>query len=54
MPGDGVIDIPALRGMVEAAGYTGFVEIELLSRRWWAEDPDHVLATMVERHASVC
>jgi len=54
MPGDGVIDIPALRGMVEAAGYCGFVECELLSRRWWAEDPDHVLRVMTERHASLC
>ncbi len=54
MPGDGVIDIPALRGMVEAAGYRGFVEIELLSRRWWAEDPDDVLRIMKQRHATVC
>lgn len=50
MPGDGVIDIAALRGMVEAAGYTGFTEVELLSRRWWAEDPDLVLETMKASH----
>jgi sugar phosphate isomerase/epimerase len=54
MPGDGVIDIPALRGMVEAAGYAGLVEIELLSRRWWAEEPETVLRIMKERHATVC
>ncbi|MBW8269810.1 sugar phosphate isomerase/epimerase family protein [Caldovatus aquaticus] len=54
MPGDGVIDIPALRRMVEGAGYAGFLEIELLSRRWWAEDPDHVLRVMKERHRSAC
>jgi sugar phosphate isomerase/epimerase len=54
MPGDGVIDIKALRGMVQGAGYAGLVEIELLSRRWWAEDPDHVLATMRARHATAC
>ena len=52
MPGDGVIDIAGLRGMVEAAGFNGFTEVELLSRRWWAEDPDHVLATMKARHAA--
>jgi sugar phosphate isomerase/epimerase len=51
MPGDGVIDIAAIRAMAEAAGYAGFTEVELLSRRWWAEDPDHVLALMKERHA---
>jgi sugar phosphate isomerase/epimerase len=50
MPGDGVIDIAALRGMVEATGYTGFTEVELLSRRWWAEDPDLVLEKMKASH----
>ena len=50
MPGDGVIDIAGLRAMVDAAGYAGFTEVELLSRRWWAEDPDHVLATILARH----
>lgn len=53
MPGDGVIDIPGIRAMAEAAGYAGFVEIELLSRRWWGEDPDEVLRIMKERHATV-
>ncbi|MBR0665060.1 sugar phosphate isomerase/epimerase [Roseomonas hellenica] len=54
MPGDGVIDIPALRAMAEGAGYRGFTEIELLSRRWWAEDPDTVLQIMKDRHARFC
>ncbi len=53
MPGDGVIDIAAIRRMAEAAGYAGFIEVELLSRRWWAEDPDHVLRVMRERHAAI-
>ena len=52
MPGDGVIDIAAIRAMAEAAGYAGFTEVELLSRRWWAEDPDQVLRTIKERHAA--
>lgn len=54
MPGDGVIDIPAIRGMVAAAGYTGFTEIELLSRRWWNEEPEQVMAILKERHAAFC
>ena len=54
MPGDGVIDIPRIRAMAEAAGYKGFVEVEILSRRWWAEDPDTVLHIVRQRHASVC
>lgn len=52
MPGDGVIDIPAIRAMAEASGYDGFTEVELLSRRWWAEDPDHVLCVIRERQAA--
>lgn len=54
MPGDGVIDIPGIRALVEAEGYSGACEIELLSKRWWAEDPDVVLRLLRERHASVC
>lgn len=54
MMGDGAIDIPAIRGMAEAVGYRGAVECELLSRRWWGEDPDRVLQIIKERHAAVC
>jgi sugar phosphate isomerase/epimerase len=54
MPGDGVIDIPAIRAMAEAGGFRGAVECELLSHRWWKEDPDEVLRVMKERHATVC
>ena len=31
MMGDGVIDIPAIRGMIEAAGYDGPIEVEIFS-----------------------
>ncbi len=49
MPGDGVIDLARLRAVVERAGYTGMAEVEILSERWWAEDPEHVVALVVER-----
>jgi sugar phosphate isomerase/epimerase len=53
MPGDGVIHLPAIRRMVEAAGYTGHVEVEILSARdWWKRDPDEVVRTIVERYAT--
>jgi sugar phosphate isomerase/epimerase len=53
MPGDGVIDLPAICRMVEAAGYTGHVEVEILSaRNWWKRDPDVVVRTIKERYAS--
>ncbi|MCX7684203.1 MAG: sugar phosphate isomerase/epimerase [Acetobacteraceae bacterium] len=43
MPGEGVIDIPAIRAMAEAAGWRGGVEVEVLSRAVWAMDPEEVL-----------
>jgi sugar phosphate isomerase/epimerase len=50
MPGDGVIDLPGLRRQVEAAGYTGHVEVEIFSQRnWWQRDPDEVVRVIVER-----
>jgi sugar phosphate isomerase/epimerase len=51
LPGEGVIDIPAIRAMVDQAGYQrGFAEVEILSHRWWAEDPDAVLGEIKRRH----
>ena len=53
MMGDGVIDLPRIRGWVEAAGYRGQHEVEIFSNRWWKTEPDVVLATCKARHASV-
>jgi sugar phosphate isomerase/epimerase len=53
MMGDGVVDIPGIRGLVEAAGYAGFVEVEIFSRDWWARDPDEVLRIIAERYRTV-
>ncbi len=50
MMGDGVIELPALRALVEANGYRGFHEVEILSTRWWQRDPDEVLRIARERH----
>ncbi len=51
MMGDGVIDIPLIRGWMEAAGYDGAIEIEIFSaENWWKRDGDEVLATAIERH----
>jgi len=50
MMGDGVIDLPALRMLVESAGYRGFHEVEILSTRWWQRDPDEVLRIVRECH----
>jgi len=50
MMGDGVIDIPAIRRMVQAAGYEGQFEVEIFSERnWWKRDPDEVVRVVKER-----
>lgn len=52
MMGDGVIDLPKIRGWVEAAGYAGFHEVEIFSAgNWWKRDPDEVLEVIKQRHA---
>lgn len=55
MMGDGVIDIPRLRGLVEAQGFDGLNEVEIFSaENWWKKDADEVLATVKDRAATVC
>jgi sugar phosphate isomerase/epimerase len=54
MMGDGVIDLRAIRALVEAAGYRGHCEVEILSaNNWWKRDPDEVLRICIERHQTV-
>ena len=53
MMGDGVIDIPRIRGWVEAQGYAGYSEVEIFStRNWWQRDAEATLATCIARHRS--
>ncbi len=53
MMGDGVIDLPKIRGCIEAAGYAGMIEVEIFSRDWWRRDPDEVLRIIAERYRTV-
>lgn len=41
--GEGCIDIPGIRAMVEAAGFSGFNEVEVFSDRWWEKDQNEFL-----------
>ncbi|MFO1293093.1 MAG: sugar phosphate isomerase/epimerase family protein [Rubrivivax sp.] len=51
MMGDGVIDIRAVRALVEAQGYAGCSEVEIFSALdWWRRDGGEVLDTCIERH----
>jgi sugar phosphate isomerase/epimerase len=53
MMGDGVIDIRAIRGWVEAQGFAGYSEVEIFSGAdWWQRDAGEVLDTCIARHRS--
>jgi sugar phosphate isomerase/epimerase len=54
MMGDGVIDIRSLRALVEAEGFAGACEVEVLSTDWWKRPADEVLALAIERYRGVC
>ncbi len=47
--GDGAIDMREWKGYVEAAGYTGAIEVELFNEELWARDGREVLAETAER-----
>jgi sugar phosphate isomerase/epimerase len=55
MMGDGVIDIPAIRAMVEKARFRGLVEVEIFSAaNWWTRPIEESLKVCRERLATVC
>lgn len=53
MMGDGCIDLRSISTSVRAAGYTGPVEIEILSDHWWSLPADVVLDTSIARFVDV-
>jgi sugar phosphate isomerase/epimerase len=55
MMGDGVIDLPGIRKMIEDAGFHGPQEVEIFSQdNWWKKPGDEVLAVIKQRVATVC
>ena len=51
MMGDGVIDIPRIRGWVEAQGFTGYSEVEIFSTgNWWQRELGETLDACLARH----
>jgi sugar phosphate isomerase/epimerase len=46
MMGDGVIELRRIRTAVDAAGYTGPIEVEIFNQALWAMPGDEVLARM--------
>ncbi|MFF8590647.1 sugar phosphate isomerase/epimerase family protein [Streptomyces sp. NPDC015220] len=47
--GDGAIDMREWKGYVEAAGYTGAIEVELFNAELWSRDGREVLAETARR-----
>lgn len=53
MMGDGVIDLKAIRQLVEAAGFDGLVEVEIFSTgNWWIKPIEETLQVLKERFAT--
>jgi len=48
--GEGVINIPEIRGWVEQAGFRGFNEVEIFSNRYWAMDPVEFLKQILQAY----
>ena len=48
--GEGCIDIKHLRNLVETNGFTGFHEVEIFSKKYWAEDQAEFLKKIIEAY----
>jgi sugar phosphate isomerase/epimerase len=52
MMGDGCIDIHRIRSLVDGAGYSGRIEVEILNQRIWDQPGNEVLELMKQRYLS--
>jgi sugar phosphate isomerase/epimerase len=50
MMGDGVIELRRIRTAVDAAGYSGPVEVEIMNEAIWARPADSVVPEMIDRY----
>lgn len=48
--GEGCIDVPLIRSWVEAAGFSGFNEVEIFSNHYWAMDQEEFLTKIIEAY----
>jgi sugar phosphate isomerase/epimerase len=48
--GEGCIDLPRIRQWIHEAGFQGYHEVEVFSKRWWAQDQDAYLAKIIEAY----
>jgi len=45
--GEGVINVPEIRGWIEQAGFRGFNEVEIFSNRYWSMDQGDFLKQII-------
>lgn len=48
--GEGIIDVPQIRGWVESTGFNGFNEVEIFSKKYWDMDQNEFLDKMIEAY----
>jgi sugar phosphate isomerase/epimerase len=48
--GEGVINVPEIRGWVEQTGFRGFNEVEIFSNRYWAMDQGEFLRQIIQAY----
>ena len=48
--GEGCIDLPGIRTMVERNGFKGMIEVEVFSNRWWNRHPNEFLKAIKESY----
>jgi sugar phosphate isomerase/epimerase len=48
--GEGCIPIPLIRTWVEAAGFDGFMEVEIFSNHYWQQDQTKFLQNIIEAY----
>ncbi len=53
MMGDGVVDFASITSMIDAAGYTGDVEVEIFNAEIWDSPGDQVLSAMIARYGDL-
>lgn len=54
MMGDGVIELRSIRQWLEAAGFSGYAEVEIFSARdWWQRPGAQTLQACIERYRTV-
>jgi sugar phosphate isomerase/epimerase len=51
--GDGAVDFPAIATAVAAAGYSGYIEVEIFNQRIWDDPAGTTAATVLDRFRAI-